>query len=89
MIGARQIPKIAKLPRQVLRQLVKRLESAHLHDYTFTDHETWLTEKGYKISRTQVHRFCQQLKELKASNPDSEDVLALYLNGLERSRIYL
>jgi hypothetical protein len=89
MIGTRQIPKIAKLPRQVLRQLVKRLESAHLHDYTFTDHETWLTEKGYKISRSQVHRFCQELKELKASNPDGEDILALYLNGLERSRIYL
>lgn len=89
MIGIQKIPKIAKLPRAVLNQLVKRLESAHLHDYTFTDHSVWLSKKGHKISRSQVHRFCQELKELKASNPDGEDILALYLNGVERARIYL
>lgn len=89
MIGAQKIPKIAKLPRAVLKQLVKRLESAHQHNFTFSDHADWLSGKGYKISTSQVHRFCQELKELKASNPDVEDILALYLDNLERARIYL
>jgi len=83
------IPKIAKLPRAILRQLVKRFESAHLHDYTFTDHADWLREKGYTISRSLIHRFCKELREVKAANPDSEDILALYLNGIEQSKICL
>jgi hypothetical protein len=82
-------PKIAKLPRAILRQLVKRFESAHQHGYTFTDHADWLREKGYKISRSLIHRFCQQLRQLKASNPHTTDILDLYLNELERSKICL
>ena len=89
MIGIQKLPKIAKLPRAVLKQLVKRLKSAHLHDYTFNDHADWLSGKSHKISGSQVHRFCQELKKLKASNPDGEDILALYLDNLERARIYL
>jgi hypothetical protein len=83
------VPKIAKLPRAILKQLVKRFESAHLHGYTFDHHTDWLKEKGYPISRSQIHRFCQELRELKAATPDSKDVLALYLDKIERSKICL
>lgn len=82
-------PKIAKLPRPILRQLVKRFESAHIHNYTFDHHTDWLKEKGYPISRSIIHRFSQRLREIKASNPDGVDILAVYLDEIERSRICL
>jgi hypothetical protein len=82
-------PKIAKLPRPILKKLVNRFETAHLKGYTFDHHFEWLKLKGYPISRSLIHRFCQQLRELKALNPDSEDILALYLNEIERSKICL
>jgi Protein of unknown function (DUF3486) len=82
-------PKIAKLPRSILTKLVKRFETSHIHGYTFDHHAQWLKEKGYPISRSLIHRFCQQLRELKASNPDTTDILDLYLNEIERSKICL
>jgi uncharacterized protein YpbB len=84
-----QIAKIAKLPRPILNQLVKRFQSSHLQGYTFDHHAQWLKDKGYPISRSQVHRFCQQLREVKASNPDGTDILAAYLDKLEQSKICL
>jgi hypothetical protein len=83
------IPKITFVPRAILRQLVKRFETSHIHGYTFDDHANWMREKGYPISRSIIHRFCQELRRLKASNPDSKDVLALYLDEIERSKICL
>lgn len=80
---------IPKLPRAILRQLVKRFEDSHKTGATFTDHANWLTEKGHPVARSLVHKFCQQLRELKASNPEGTDVLALYLDKLERSKICL
>jgi|GEM_PF-2609461 len=89
MIAARQIAKISKLPRPVLRQLVRRLESAHRKELTIDDHVAWLAEKGHTISRSAVHRFIKQLRIIKASNPDGADVLALYLDEVERSGMCL
>lgn len=83
------IPKVAKLPRPILKQLVKRFESSHVNGYTFSDHEAWLKDRGYPISRSQVHRFCLQLREIKASNPNGADVLAVYLDKVEQSKICL
>ncbi|AFY75490.1 Protein of unknown function (DUF3486) (plasmid) [Synechococcus sp. PCC 7502] len=83
------IPKVAKLPRPILNQLVKRFESSHLHGYTFENHAQWLKDKGYPISRSVIHRFCGQLREVKASNPDGTDILAVYLDKVEQSRICL
>lgn len=83
------IPKIAKIPRAILRQLVKRFEQSHQHGYTFDQHTQWLKEKGYPISRSQIHKFCERLRALKSSNPDTTDVLDLYLNEIERSKICL
>jgi len=88
MIAA-SVPQIAKLPRSILKQLVKRFETAHIHGYTFDHHTQWLKDKGYPISRSLIHRFCKELREVKAANPDSEDILALYLNGIEQSKICL
>ncbi len=81
--------KIARIPRPILKQLVKRFETSHIHGYTFDHHAQWLKEKGYPISRSIIHRFCQRLREIKASNPDSEDILALYLDEATRSKICL
>lgn len=82
-------PKVSKLPRSILKQLVKRFETTHIHGYTFDHHVDWLKQKGYPVSRSQIHRFCKQLRELKASNPDTTDILELYLNEIERSKICL
>ncbi|MBD2189992.1 phage protein Gp27 family protein [Pseudanabaena mucicola] len=87
MIGAHSVPKIAKLPSPILKQLVRRLEMAHKHDQTLDDHSDWLSQKGYQISRSSVHRFCLDLRKLKSSNPDSKDLLGLYLERVKQSRM--
>ncbi len=88
MIAARS-PKVSKLPRSILKQLVKRFETTHRYGYTFDHHVDWLKGKGYPVSRSLVHRFSQRLRELKAQKPDATDILALYLDEVERSRICL
>ncbi|MBD2179502.1 DUF3486 family protein [Pseudanabaena sp. FACHB-1998] len=89
MIAARQIARISKLPRPVLRQLVKRFEQSHRKQLIIDDHVDWLAGKGYTISRSSVHRFIKQLRIIKASNPDGTDILALYLDEVERSGMCL
>lgn len=83
------IPKIAKVPITILKKLVKRFEESHKTGQTFTDHANWLLEKGCKTSKLEIHRFCQQLRELKAANPDTVDILQLYLDKIEREKRYL
>jgi hypothetical protein len=88
MIGGKSRT-ILKVPKPILRQLIRRFEESHKTRQTFTDHANWLEKKGYPVPRSIVHKFCQRLRELKAANPDSEDILDLYLDEAIRSKICL
>jgi len=82
-------PLIAKLPRPMLDELLERLKNSYHQSQTFTDHANWLNLKGYKISRSQVHRFCQDLRKIKFESPDGADILTIYLDRVEQANSIL
>jgi len=79
-------PKMAKLPRDVLDELVERFKKSHLESWTFDDHTAWLRQKGHPIPRAIIHKFCQDLRKIKFENPDGADIVGIYLQRVAESK---
>jgi len=79
-------PMVSQLPREILDELVKRFLRSHLEALTFDDHAVWLKQKGHQMSRSIIHRFCQDLRKIKFENPDGADIVSIYLDRVNQSK---
>jgi len=82
-------PMVSQLPRPILDELVNRFLRSHLEAWTFDDHVVWLKQKGHQISRSIIHRFCQDLRKIKFENPDGADIVSIYLDRVNQSKMIL
>ena len=66
---------IEMLPDDVRRQLDHEIRKSRFSGYT--QHNEWLKQQGYEISRSAVHRYGQKLQKL-ASSPDEQELLDIF-----------
>ncbi|HEJ1440792.1 TPA: helix-turn-helix domain-containing protein [Pseudomonas aeruginosa] len=58
---------LEKIPSVIRKELIARSEDRP--GLTLNDHVDWLSEQGYKVSRSAVHRYLAELKDASATIP--------------------
>lgn len=62
---------LEKIPSAILGELIARSEDRP--GMTITEHTEWLAERGYKVSRSAVHRYLSARRQATADTSAASD----------------